>query len=80
MPREVMTQQDEQLILDIVLIAKSIGVQALAEGVENQQVHDFVTSAGITYAQGYLYSPAMPEVEFWNWVRERTQGGSLVSL
>ena len=80
MPRENMTKQDEQLILDIALIAKSIGVQALAEGVETSEVHDFITSIGITYSQGYLYAPAMPEVEFWNWVRERTQGGSLATV
>jgi sensor c-di-GMP phosphodiesterase-like protein len=66
--------------LDIALIAKSIGVQSLAEGVENSEVHGFITSIGITYSQGYLYAPAMPEVEFWNWVRERTQGGSLFNL
>ncbi len=80
MPRDKMSKQDEKLILDIVHIARSLGVQALAEGVENAEVHDFITSVGVTYSQGYFYAPAMPEVEFWNWVRENTQGGSLALM
>ena len=70
MPRDVLSDADKQLIVDIQMIAKSLGIEALAEGVEGQEVNDFITSIGITYAQGYFYSPALPEIEFWNWVRE----------
>ena len=70
MPRENLTESDKQLIIDIQLIAKSLGIEALAEGVESKEVNDFITSIGLTFAQGYFYSPALPEIEFWNWVRE----------
>ena len=73
MPRENLTDIDKQLILDIQMIAKSLGIEALAEGVETQEVRDFISSIGLTFAQGYFYSPALPEIEFWNWVREFTQ-------
>ena len=72
MPRENLTDSDKQLIIDIQLIAKSLGIEALAEGVESEEVNEFITSIGLTFAQGYYYSPALPEIEFWNWVREFT--------
>lgn len=70
MPRTELQESDKQLILDIQLIANSLGIGALAEGVESKEVHDYITSIGLTFAQGYYYSPALPEIEFWNWVRE----------
>ena len=70
MPREGLSDGDKQLIVDIQTIAKSLGIEALAEGVETEEVKDFISSIGLTFAQGYYYSPALPEIEFWNWVRE----------
>lgn len=73
MPRENLTEADKQLIIDIQMIAKSCGIEALAEGVETSEIHDFISSIGITFSQGYLYSPALPEIDFWNWIRESTE-------
>jgi len=70
MPREGLSNIDKQLIIDIQSIAIGLGLNTLAEGVETQEVHDFIKLCGITYSQGYLYSPALAEIDFWNWVRE----------
>ena len=70
-PKGQMDNNEKQLVVDIKQIADTLQLESLAEGVETPDAEAFVASLGVTYAQGYLYSPAVPEREFWNWVRRR---------
>ncbi len=51
------------IIESIVMMAKKIGVQTLAEGVENEEQLAFLRSIGCEKAQGYLFGRPMPRKE-----------------
>lgn len=70
-PKGQLDSKEKQLVVDIKQIADTLQLASLAEGVETPDAEEFVKGLGVTYAQGYLYSPAVPEREFWNWVRRR---------
>jgi len=40
----------------IIALAKSLGLQTLAEGIETKEQETYLKSIGCTYAQGYLYA------------------------
>lgn len=52
------------VIFHIIEMAKALGVSIIAEGVERQEQADYLRSNGVTLAQGWLYSRAMPADEF----------------
>ena len=68
------TEKNEQLVGDVVRMAKTLGVDTVAEGVETEEANTFVARSGIDFVQGFYYSAPMPEVEFWQWVRKRNSG------
>ena len=51
------------LIKTIIFMAKSFGLDTVAEGIENQEQENFLLSAGCRYGQGFLFSrPVCKEV------------------
>jgi EAL domain-containing protein (putative c-di-GMP-specific phosphodiesterase class I) len=48
----------------IIVMAHKLGLKVIADGVETAAQRDMLTSAGCDYAQGFLYSRAMPPEEF----------------
>jgi diguanylate cyclase (GGDEF)-like protein len=48
------------VIRTIITLAKSLGVQTTAEGIETLQQLEMIRAMGCTEAQGYLFSPPMP--------------------
>ena len=48
------------MVTSTVALAKSMGLEVTAEGIENQQVADDLAHAGCDFGQGWLYSPAVP--------------------
>lgn len=51
------------IISAIAGLAKSLGIDTTAEGVETQEQLDFLRLQGCTQAQGFLFSPAMPRAD-----------------
>lgn len=52
-------------ILDAIIeIAQSCGLESCAEGVETEEQVNYLISKGVTYMQGYFYSPPMPIRDF----------------
>lgn len=47
-----------------VRLAKDLGLKVVAEGVETQEMWDFLASLGVDEAQGYLMAKPMPPAEF----------------
>jgi len=52
--------KDEQIIKIITEISHSLGLKALAEGVETLKQLKFLKSIGCEYAQGFLFAKPMP--------------------
>ena len=52
-------------------LARELGMQVVAEGVETSALHDRLVELGCDVGQGYLYGRPMPAPEFTRWARER---------
>ena len=48
----------------IVQCANGLGMQVCVEGIENEQLRDFIRQYGAHSHQGYLYSKPIPMEEF----------------
>lgn len=67
--RDVMDDRgDAAIVRSILLIAHNFDMQVTAEGVESVQQADFLRSLGCNEVQGYLYSEALPSIDFGAWL------------
>ena len=57
---------DADIIRTIIVLAHSMGVEVIAEGVETKEQSDLLASLHCDYLQGYLFGKPMPEDEFEN--------------
>jgi EAL domain-containing protein (putative c-di-GMP-specific phosphodiesterase class I) len=54
-------------------LAKQLGLEAVAEGVEDQADWDFVRNRGCDVAQGYFIAKPMPGAELPEWIKTWNQ-------
>ncbi len=59
-----MGTRNEQIVRSIILLAKSIGMQTIAEGVETQAQYNKLMELGCGQIQGYLLGRPVPAAEF----------------
>lgn len=57
----------------IIVMAHKLGLKVIAEGVETEQQRDILQRIGCDYAQGYLYSTAVPHDQFEAFLDARLQ-------
>jgi EAL domain-containing protein (putative c-di-GMP-specific phosphodiesterase class I) len=58
-------EKDDQTLCEaIIVMAHKLRLKVIAEGVETQQQRDLLAAYGCDYAQGWLYSKAIPAEEF----------------
>jgi diguanylate cyclase (GGDEF)-like protein len=62
---------DRAVVRAVVDIAHTLGLQVVAEGVEDQDQHDLLRSLGVDEAQGYLHARPMPMLDVTTWLRAR---------
>jgi diguanylate cyclase (GGDEF)-like protein len=55
---------DMALCEAIIVMAHKLGLKVIAEGVETEQQRQLLLAAGCNYAQGFLFSKAIPADEF----------------
>ena len=53
-------ERSKKIVKSIISMAKQIGVQTLAEGVETQEQFDFLRYIGCEKVQGYFFSRPLP--------------------
>jgi EAL domain-containing protein (putative c-di-GMP-specific phosphodiesterase class I) len=54
---------DEAIIDSIIVMANSLGMKCIAEGVETEEQLAFLTERNCTWIQGYLFSRPVPAAE-----------------
>ncbi len=55
---------DGSMVSLILAMARNLGLEVVAKGVENEAQRDWLESAGVTIVQGLLYSKALPPDAF----------------
>ncbi len=61
--RKSMHPSKQAIISNIIMIAKSLNMEVVAEGVETKEQIDFLTSRGCTIMQGFYYAKPVPPEE-----------------
>ena len=64
---------DAVVIQTIVGMAKNLGLEVIAEGVETQAQRDYLAAQGCQLCQGFLFSRPLPAVEFHASLASRAQ-------
>ena len=54
------SHQDATIVASVVALARSIGIDAVAEGIETAEQAEAVRAVGCRLGQGYFWSPAVP--------------------
>ena len=69
---------DAAIVRAVIHLGRSLGIQTVAEGVENEAQAAYLRDNGCDHGQGYLYSQAMPASRvpgfIRNWSAERATG------
>jgi EAL domain-containing protein (putative c-di-GMP-specific phosphodiesterase class I) len=59
-----------QITQTIIAMGKGLGLEIVAEGVENEEQKSFLTDEGCDYAQGFLFARPMTARELNDYVQE----------
>ena len=65
-----LTPQSAAVVTAIVALARSLGLNVVAEGVENLRQMEVLNRLGCTVMQGYLFSRPMPPDEIERWLQQ----------
>lgn len=61
---------DQVMVKTMISLAENLSLQTVAEGVEDQETLEFLTSNGCTKAQGFYMSRPIPSSKFDQWHEE----------
>ncbi len=59
---------DAAIVTSVINLARSMGLDCIAEGVETEQQRLVLQALGCALGQGFLWSPAMDEETFGTWI------------
>lgn len=62
---EISSDNKTPILDSIFILAQSLGLMTVAEGVETQEQLDYIRKLGCNEVQGYYYSKAVPASEIW---------------
>ncbi|WP_153109541.1 bifunctional diguanylate cyclase/phosphodiesterase [Propionivibrio limicola] len=69
--RDISSDPDDEAIVEAIIgLSRSLGLQTLAEGVENPEQMEFLRAKGCDEIQGYHIARPMPATEFEAFVRK----------
>jgi EAL domain-containing protein (putative c-di-GMP-specific phosphodiesterase class I) len=64
-------EDDATIVRSTIDLGRNLGLDVVAEGVENEQVWDRLRALGCTAAQGYYLSRPVPAEELGAWLQHR---------
>jgi EAL domain-containing protein (putative c-di-GMP-specific phosphodiesterase class I) len=64
-------EDDATIVRSTIDLGRNLGLDVVAEGVENEQVWDRLRALGCTAAQGYYLSRPVPASELGAWLQQR---------
>ena len=73
------SDQDEVLCRAIIMMAHSLGMQVVAEGIENQRQLELLCEMGCDFGQGYYFSKPLRADEFTVWAQAWQQSQLVLS-
>ncbi|MDQ0455071.1 sensor domain-containing protein [Rhizobium paknamense] len=76
----VTAPREQALIRSIIDIARSLGVETVAEGVETLDHADILRQLGCDLLQGYAFAKPLPYADFARFVAERTGAAETMEL
>ena len=62
-----------QVIVHVIEMAKSLGLDTVAEGVETREQVEWLLAHGVSFGQGYFFSTAVSAGDFLEFFRENQQ-------
>ncbi|MCF7539531.1 EAL domain-containing protein [Pseudomonas petrae] len=63
------------VVTHIIAMAKKLGLEIVAEGIESPHQADYLRAYKVDYAQGWLYSKALPAHDFLNFISTQKTAG-----
>ncbi|MGZ4958213.1 MAG: EAL domain-containing protein [Methylomonas sp.] len=71
-------QTDLAIIVTIITLARELGLELLAEGVETEQQLQQLVEKGCSTIQGFVYAHPMPAAAYVRWVSELNHQSALI--
>ncbi|HEY8905776.1 MAG TPA: EAL domain-containing protein, partial [Rhodoferax sp.] len=72
----VADSSDKVIVRTIIVMAQSLGLNVVAEGVETQEQRQLLLGMGCTYYQGYLFSKPVPIERFEELLKQQSTQAS----
>jgi EAL domain-containing protein (putative c-di-GMP-specific phosphodiesterase class I) len=72
-------EDDATIVRSTIDLARNLGLDVVAEGVESEHVWDSLRALGCTAAQGYYISRAVPAAELRTWLLQRRRARELAA-
>jgi EAL domain-containing protein (putative c-di-GMP-specific phosphodiesterase class I) len=69
----VRSKKDQNLMHSIVLLARTLDLDVVAEGVETEEQLELLKSMGCSFVQGYYFTQPLPAVEYREWCENFTE-------
>jgi EAL domain-containing protein (putative c-di-GMP-specific phosphodiesterase class I) len=63
-------ESDRRIVQGTISLGHDLGLQAVAEGVEDAEMHALLTSWGCDIAQGYFLSRPLPAEDCIAWIKQ----------
>jgi len=70
----VHSRQDREIVRSLILLAHSLNLEVVAEGVEDETTLALLRDFGCDRAQGFLINQALPFEQFRSWMRSYVPG------
>jgi EAL domain-containing protein (putative c-di-GMP-specific phosphodiesterase class I) len=64
-----------EIIASVIQLASKLKMSIIAEGVETTETLDMLQQLGCRFAQGFLFSPALPLPDFIVWCKANHASG-----